>query len=169
MIFGYPMRIYLILIALFAVTPSFAATPPNFSGIWKMDAQRSDWGPQPSPNSVEYVIRHIGAKISFNYTQDGKTSRVDLIPDNEERITGNNEENATWTRAYWSGDVLVLEARERKRFGTQAATGPSWTSRWTLSADGQEFVIDRTLRNQGQEAEQHLVFSRQPLPPKSQQ
>jgi hypothetical protein len=167
--FGYSMRIFLIIFGLLAITPSFAATPPNFSGIWKMDSQKSDWGPQPQPQSVEYVIRHVGSKVSFNYIQDGKISRVDIIPDNEERITNTNEENATWTRAYWSGDELVLEARERRRYGTQAATGPSWVSRWSLSPDGQEFIIERTLRNEGQEAAQHLVFTRQPIPPKDQQ
>lgn len=131
-----------------------------------MDPQKSDWGPQITPESVEYVIRHVGATIAFNYTQDGKTSRVDIVPDNEERITDTTDETAVWTRAHWSGDVLVLEARVRKRYGTQGATGPSWTSRWTLSEDGKELIIDRTLRAQGEEANQHLVFERQPLPPK---
>jgi hypothetical protein len=163
------MRLRLIIICLFLTVLSFAATPPNFSGIWKMDPGKSEWGPQTPPNSVEYVIRHLGAKISFNYTQDGNTSRVDITPDNEERITSTTEENATWTRAYWSGNVLVLEARERKRFGTQANSGPSWTSRWSLSPDGQEFIIDRTLRSGGEEAVQHIVFARQPIPPKGQQ
>jgi hypothetical protein len=167
--FGYSMRAYLVLICLFLVTLSSAAMQPNFSGIWKMDAEKSDWGPQSAPVSVEYVIRHVGSKISFNYTQDGKTSRVDITPDNEERITSTTEENATWTRAYWSGDTLVLEARERKRFGPAANLGPSWVSRWTLSPDGQQFIIERTIRNAGEEAAQHLVFSRQPIPPKGQQ
>jgi hypothetical protein len=133
-----------------------------------MDGEKSDWGPQSAPMSVEYVIRHIGSKISFNYTQDGNTARVDITPDNEERITSTTEENATWTRAYWAGDVLVLEARERKRFRTQGNVGPSWTSRWTLSADGQQLNIDRTIRSAGDQLVQHLVFTRQPLPQKGQ-
>jgi hypothetical protein len=162
------MRTYLIVITLLLVTLASAASQPNFSGIWKMDAEKSDWGPQSAPLSVEFVIRHIGSKISFNYTQDGNTSRVDITPDNEERITNSTEVNATWTRAYWSGDALVLEARERKRFGTQGNVGPSWTSRWTLSADGQQFLIDRTIKSGTAEVVQHLVFTRQPIPQKSQ-
>src|SRR5437879_3745758 len=154
------MRTYLIVICLLLVGLSFAAAQPNFSGIWKMDAEKSDWGPVSAPVSVEYVIRHVGSKISFNYTQDGMTSRVDITPDNEERITSTTAENATWTRAYWSGDVLVLEARERRRFGTQTNVGPSWTSRWSLSSDGQQFIIDRTIKNGSEAAVQHLVFTR---------
>jgi len=134
-----------------------------------MNAEKSDWGAQTAPTAAEYVIRHVGAKISFNYTQDGKVSRVDITPDNEERITNSNDEVATWTRAYWSGDELVLDARERRRYGAQNNTGPSWTSRWTLSADGRELIIDRTIRNAGMEVAQRVVFEKQPLPAKSQQ
>src|SRR3954447_6187962 len=100
-----------------------AAARPNFSGFWKLDATQSDFGPAAAPQSAEYVVRHVGSMVSFNYTQDGQTSRVDITPDNEERVTSQSDETAIWTRAYWSGDVLVLEARERRRFGTQAATG----------------------------------------------
>jgi hypothetical protein len=162
------MRFRTSVIVLLLSALSYAAAQTNFSGIWKIDAEKSDWGPQPAPSQVEYVIRHVGATISFNYTLDGHTSRVDIVPDNEERVTDTTDENAVWTRAHWSGGALVLEARERKRFGTQAATGPNWTSKWTLSDDGKEFIIDRTLRVAGQEAVQHLVFIRQPLPPKTQ-
>lgn len=165
--FGYPMRFRSFVFVVLLSALAFAADPPNFSGIWKIDPQKSDWGPQPTPAQVEYVIRHVGATISFNYTMDGNTARVDIVPDNEERVTNTTEETATWTRAHWSGNALILEARERKRFGTQGATGPTWTSRWTLSDDGKEFIIDRTLRNAGMEAVQHLVFERQPLPPKT--
>ncbi len=163
------MRVRIVIVLLLFMQLSFAAAQPNFSGIWKIDPEKSDWGPQTPPKSVEYVIRHIGSKISFNYSQDGDVSRVDITPDNEERITSTTPELAVWTRAHWEGDVLVLEARERKRFGTQGNGGASWTSRWTLSGDGQVFTIDRTLRNAGAEATQHLVFTRQPIPPKEQQ
>lgn len=164
--FGYSMRRLICFVFCF-VALACAAEQPNFSGIWKMDSEKSDWGPQTPPHSVEYVIRHVGSKISFNYTQDGTTSRVDITPDNEERITNSNGEFATWTRAYWQGSVLVLEARERKRFGTQNYVGPTWTSRWSLSTDGKELIIDRTLRNAGAEAVQRVVFTKQPLPPRT--
>jgi hypothetical protein len=136
---------------------------PNFSGIWKLDADKSDFGPQPQPNEAEYIVRHVGSKLSFNYIQDGNISRIDITPDNEERITNTNEETAIWTRAYWSGSALVFESRERKRYGTQGATGAAWTSRWTLSPNGQELIIDRTLKNGEAEVSQHIVYSKQPL------
>jgi hypothetical protein len=131
-----------------------------------MNPEKSDWGPQTVPASAEYVIRHVSSTISFNYTQDGTISRVDIVPDNQERITNANDDFAVWTRAYWSGDTLVLEARERKRYGTQENTGTTWTSRWRLSSNGKELIIERTIRHGEQQAAQKIVFDRQPLPRK---
>ncbi len=159
----------LLIVLLVLLTPAFAADRPNFSGFWKLNVEKSDFGPQTPPHSAEYVVRHIGATLSFNYSQDGNTTRVDITPDNEERITGTTEETATWTRAHWSDGVLVLESRERKRFGTQGATGTTWTSTWALSADKQELIITRTLRSGGEEAAQKVVYDRQPLPAPSKQ
>lgn len=136
---------------------------PNFSGIWKLNADRSDFAAQVPPKDAEYIIRHVGSKLSFNYIQDGNISRVDITPDNEERITNTTEENAVWTRAYWSGNVLVLEAREKKRYGTSGATGANWTSRWSLSPDRSTLIIERTIRNAGVEVTQHIFFEKQPL------
>lgn len=128
-----------------------------------MDPDLSDFGPQTPPQSSEYTIRHVGSKVSFNFEQDGKISRVDITPDNEERITSSTEEANTWTRAYWSGSMLVLESRERRKFGTQAATGAGWTSHWSLSPDGKQLIIERTVRNAGYEAKQRIVYVKQPV------
>jgi len=153
----------MLMLILLLTTFSVAADTPNFSGFWKLDLEKSNFGPQPAPQSADYVIRHVGSTISFNYTQDGKTSRVDLTPDNEERITSTTAETAVWTKSYWSGSVLVIESRERKRYGTQAAVGIGWTSRWTLSSDGHELLIDRKIHTSDGDIEQHVVCVRQPL------
>lgn len=152
-------RAIISLVLLIAV--AHAADKPNFSGIWKLDTAQSDFGPQTPPNDAQYVIRHIGSKLSFNYTQDGNTSRVDITPDNEERITSSNADFNTWTRAYWSNQSLVLESRERRKFGTQPATGSGWISRWSLSEDGLQLIIERTIRNGDHEAKQRIVFTKQ--------
>jgi len=145
------------------VAVGMAAQTPNFSGIWKLDLEKSDFGPQTPPQTAEYVVRHVGATVSFNYTQDGKTSRVDLTPDNEERVTSTTAETAVWTRAYWAGTTLVIESRERKRYGTQANVGVGWTSRWTLSPDGQELLIERKIHTSDGDIDQHVVCVKQPL------
>lgn len=158
---------FLVLVLMLAVSVLGLGQPsvvqPNFSGIWKLDAERSDFAAQVPPKDAEYIIRHVGSKLSFNYIQDGNISRIDITPDNEERITTTTEENAVWTRAYWSGNVLILEAREKKRYGTSGATGANWTSRWSLSSDRNTLIIERTIRNAGVEVTQHIYFDKQPL------
>jgi hypothetical protein len=161
-------RLFVISVLLLAVFCA-AADTPNFSGIWKMDPARSDFGPQTAPQSAEYVIRHVGATVAFNYTQDGRTVRVDLIPDNEERITSSTDETAVWTKCYWSGSVLVIESREKRRFGNQASTGVSWTSNWTLSPDGKELTIEKTIHTEDGEFKQKVLFVKQPLPARKRQ
>jgi len=163
------MRIRLLLVLLVLIAACLAADTPNFSGIWKMDLEKSEFGPQTPPQSAEYVVRHVGATISFNYTQDGKTTRVDLTPDNQERITSTTEETAVWTKAYWSGDVLVIESRERKRYGTQANVGVSWTSRWSLSPDRQQLLIERKIHTVDGDIAQKVLCERQPLRKESSQ
>ena len=157
------MRTRLLLVLTILIATALAAQTTNFSGIWKLNLEKSDFGPQTPPQSAEYVVRHVGATIAFNYTQDGKTIRVDLTPDNEERITSENDETAVWTKCYWSGQVLVIESRERKRYGTQAVVSMGWTSRWSLAPDGHELIIDRKLHTPDGEISQHVICDKQPL------
>ena len=157
------MRIRLVLVSILLIATCWAAETPNFSGIWKMDLEKSDFGPQTPPQTAEYVVRHVGATIAFNYTQDGKTTRVDLTPDNQERITSSTAETAVWTRSYWADNVLVIESRERKRFGTQSNTGVSWTSRWSLAPDRQQLLIERRIHTPDGDIVQHVICDRQPL------
>jgi hypothetical protein len=157
------MRTRLLLVVTVLIATALWAQTPNFSGIWKMNPEKSDFGPQPPPDSAEYVVRHVGATIAFNYTQDGKTIRVDLTPDNEERVTSQNDETAVWTKCYWSGNVLVIESRERKRYGTQPVVAMGWSSRWSLSPDGHELLIDRKLHTPDGDVNQHVICDKQPL------
>jgi len=157
------MRIRLVLIPFLLIATVLAAQTPNFSGIWKMNLEKSDFGPQPPPESAEYVVRHVGSTIAFNYTQDGKTIRVDLVPDNEERVTSENDESAVWTKCYWSGNVLVIESRERKRYGSQPVVSMGWMSRWSLSPNGQELLIERKLHTPDGDISQRVICDKQPL------
>ena len=163
------MRIRLLFVPIVLITTALAAQTPNFSGIWKMNLEKSDFGPQTAPQSAEYVVRHVGATVAFNYTQDGTTTRVDLTPDSEERVTSSTDETAVWTKCYWSGNVLVIESRERKRYGSQAAIGLTWISRWSLSPDGHELLIERKIHTPEGDVSQRVICDKQPLRNSSQE
>lgn len=134
---------------------------PNFSGYWKLNAERSDFGGAPAPDSAGYVIRHIGGKLTFDYTQDSHTTRVDLTTDGQERMTDSNNADAeVWARAFWDGPVLVFEARQRPR-PAHEVPAVKWTSRWKLSADGQTLTIERQIIGPQAQLTQVLVFNRE--------
>jgi len=133
---------------------------PNFSGYWKLDLERSNFGGVPPPESAGYVIRHIGAKLAFDYTLESRTSRVEVTTDGLERMTDSNDEFEVWTRAFWEGPVLVFEARQKAR-PAHPAPGVKWTSRWRLSSDGQTLTIDRQITAPQGQVSQLLVFDRE--------
>ncbi len=136
---------------------------PNFSGIWKLDPTSSQFGSVPPPLSAQYVIRHLHATLAFDYTQDASTTRIEITPDIEERMTDEVGELQTWTRAYWEGPELVLESRQRYRQPDAGAPPMRWISRWRLSPDRKVLTIERRILAPRGPVEQTLVFRRQPL------
>ncbi len=169
--FGYHeagiMRLSPLLTLLFALCLSLAAPAqveapasarPNFSGFWKLDRDKSDFGQLEGPVTAAYVIRHVGSKLEFDYTQDGRTSRVEITPDGDERVTESVGDSETLTRAYWSGSVLVIEARQRRR---SSLPGVKWTSRWNLSEDRKVLTIQRRISTPAGDADQTVVFHRE--------
>jgi hypothetical protein len=136
------------------------AATPNFSGYWKLDGEKSNFGGAPAPDSAGYVIRHLGGRLTFDYTQDSHTSRVEITTDGQERMTDSNADIEVWTRAFWDGPVLVFEARQRPR---PAHESPNirWTSRWKLSEDGKILTIERQITAPQAQLNQMLVFNRE--------
>ncbi len=149
------LSLLLVLVATAQTRPT-----PNFSGYWKLNLDKSDFGGAPPPDSAGYVIRHIGARLTFDYTQDSKTSRVDITTDGQERMTDSNDEAEVWSRAFWEGPILVFEARQKAR-PAHPAPGVKWTSRWKLSSDGQILTIDRQITVPQGQLSQVLVYNRE--------
>jgi len=126
-----------------------------------MDPQKSNFGPLALPASAGYVIRQTGNMVMLQYTQDGQSSRVDIVPDGNEHVTETAPDSQTLTRAYWSGAVLVLESRLKpspssKRLPVQ------WISRWTLSPDRKVLTIQRRISAPERDPiQQTVVFTRE--------
>jgi hypothetical protein len=148
-----------LLLALLAFAQTNAR--PNFTGAWKMNPEKSTFGGPGGPESAQYVIRQSGAKIVMQYTQDGDKSTAEITPDATERLTQSGPESETWTRAYWSGAQLVVEARIKPvHGGNQLAI--QWTSRWSLSEDKKLLTIERHIVPSGHEpVDQVVKFDRQ--------
>lgn len=133
---------------------------PNFTGTWKLNLEKSNFGAIPPPDSASYNIRHSGATLAIDYTQDGKKTHLEFTTDGEERVTDSNPDSEIWTRVYWAGPVLVFEARDKAR-PAHESRGIRWTSRWTLSDDGKVLAIQKHLSIPQGETDQKLIFDKQ--------
>lgn len=153
------LLVFALLLAL-ATAAAQSKPTPNFSGYWKLDPEKSDFGGGPGPESAGYVIRHICAKLTFDYTQESHTSRVEITTDGQEHMTDSNDQAEVWTRAFWEGSGLVFEARQKAR-PAHPPSGVKWTSHWTLSPDGQALTIDRRITAPQGELHQVMVFNRE--------
>ena len=138
-------RSMLTLLALASLTAALApaADKPNFSGSWKMNAGKSDFGPIPPPDKLERTIKHEDPKMNVNtlnvgaqgetkteavYTTDGK--------DSVNKMAGMDVKSV----AAWDGDKLIIKSK-REIQGMEI----SMVENWTLSADGKILTIINDL------------------------
>jgi hypothetical protein len=153
------VRLAALCLLLLGVAAAESKETPNFSGYWKLDTEKSDFGGITAPTFAGYTIRHVGAKLAFDYTQESQTTRIEITTDGQERMTDSNPEFEVWTRAFWEGSVLMFEARQRPR---PAHENPNvkWTSRWKLSPDGKVLTIERQITAPQGQLNQVLVFNK---------
>jgi hypothetical protein len=137
----------LFLIGLTIPALALAQTKPDFSGTWKMDADRSDSAHQTVPvGPITLEISQTPAEITMETITDPK-DRATIA--NEKLIYRLNGTDNTTTgsagqqilsKARWDGSVLIAEtARE--------LNGSTVTTRWSLKLDpsGKELTIRKSL------------------------
>jgi hypothetical protein len=125
-----------------SATLMMAADKPDFSGSWKMNATKSDFGPMPAPDKLDWTVKHADPKLTYSvvsaggpqgdatydltYTTDGKDS-VNKVRDTEVKRV-----------AAWDGSKLVIKSK-REVQGMEI----SLVETWTLSDDGKTLTIVR--------------------------
>jgi hypothetical protein len=144
-------------ILMLAVLPALAKA--NFSGDWKLNIPKSEFGQMPAPNSMTQKVTHEDPKLKVavksssergdfeyeaNYTTDGKECT------NE--IRGNPMKSVL----KWDGDSLVIESKGK--FGDNEFT---MRGKWTLSADGKTLTIESHFSSAMGEGDQKQVLEKQ--------
>jgi len=135
-----------------------AAGRPDFSGTWKLDTLRSEFGQIPGgrPRARVDVIQHREPRIRqtlfidnwsrqdttvYLYTSDGKPT-VNRVGSQDIRST-----------VWWEGRILRLESKTRLLIYDMTLK-----ERWILSADGKVLTMARRVKYPLGEGEQKLVF-----------
>lgn len=111
-----------------------ANAKPNFTGDWKLNADKSDFGPMPPPSSMTVKVDHADPNLKVATTQSGAQGDVSYeakyTTDGKESTNSMGPMEAKST-VNWEGDALLfntkLEAGEMK-FDAKG--------KWMLSEDG---------------------------------
>lgn len=144
-----------------AATTAAAATAakPDFSGDWKMDAAKSDFGPLPAPTLFVAKIDHKDPALVLHRTQEGGMGSYS----GESRYTTDGKEclnrmfdNDLKSVLQWEGKVLVLDTRMDLQ-----GNAIKLVDRWSLSADGKILTIDRKMESPQGEAVLKITLNKQ--------
>jgi hypothetical protein len=149
----------LAVLAILAASAAFAAAP-DLSGNWKLNGSKSDFGQFPAPSGLTQKITHsepnlkVEAKMSSdmgdmeftaNYTTDGKESTNQVF---------GSESKST---AKWDGETLLMDTK-----GSFGDTPFTMKDKFNLSEGGKVLTILRHFSSSMGEADQKLVFEKQP-------
>ncbi|HEV8038252.1 MAG TPA: hypothetical protein VGP62_05255 [Bryobacteraceae bacterium] len=140
-------------------TSMLAQSKPNFSGTWKLNVAKCDFGPLPAPDSRTDVITHNEPTIkidvdskggqgdftgTLNYTTDGKEVSNKMGPRDVKSTLG------------WEGSHLVVNSK----LSINDAEITIKTV-WTLSDDGKTLSQDAHINSPMGELDTKQVFEKQ--------
>jgi hypothetical protein len=135
-----------------------AQAKPNFSGSWKLNTGKSDFGAMPAPDSRSDTIAHEDPDLKDSYTQNGQmgetTAEMKYSTDGKE-TTNSIRGNEIKSTAKWDGDDLVIDGKAQ--FNGADVT---LKDRWSLSADGKTLTIQRHVNSPVGETDQKIVLEK---------
>jgi hypothetical protein len=113
---------------------AMAADKPNFSGTWKMDPDKSVFGPVPPTASLVLAIDHKEPAISVHQTSSGPEGDRDVTSkyttDGKE-ATNDFMGTPVKSKVHWDGQTLMIDS-SLDAGGMEVKVA----SKWTLAADG---------------------------------
>ncbi len=153
------MRRHLILAAAVFATSAFAQTTPDFSGAWKVDVAKSDFGPLPPPETRTDVITQSAAQLKDAVSSSGPDGKMDLVLtyslDGSESLNQFRGADVKST-AKWDGSALAIDSKlnyQEQDIGLK--------TNWTLSADGKTLTMATHITSPMGEADQTLILEKQ--------
>ncbi len=146
-----------ILGAAFCAGPAYSQAKPDFSGTWKLNVQKSDFG---SATPLESLTAKVDHKNDvFKYVVDGTVNGQDFhqelaVPIDGKPHPGPGDFPGTMMMK-WDGAVIVSEMKMDD--GTVVERG-----RMQISADGKIITRDMTEKTpSGDENKRHEIYEKQ--------
>ena len=134
-----------------------AQSKPNFSGDWKMNLVKSDFGAAPAPDSMTRKIVHAEPALTIDEEQatpigPQRTTRKYVTDGTESTFQASGAD--VRTSAKWDGNVLVAVT-------TVDVVGLVYDDRMTLSADGKTLTSVVKLTTPQGPIDVTVVFEKQ--------
>jgi hypothetical protein len=154
---GYKLFLLLFLLAALALAPAQAKS--DFSGTWKANAAKTDFGPMPPPDSMVEKIVHQDPSLKVNIAQTGGQGDMtyDMIYTTDGKECVNSfMGNDFKTAVKWDGDDLVADTK-----GSFDGNDFTAKERWVLSDGGKTMTVTRHIATGGGDFDMKLVFDKQ--------
>jgi hypothetical protein len=131
----------------------------DFSGTWKLNIAKSDFGPLPAPVSRTDVVTHKDTALSDKVTQESAEGKQEYTA--KYTIDGKEAVNMIGTREVktsvkWAGNALSMSSRFL--FNDTDVVGEN---NWTLSADGKTLTMSIHYTSAIGDADQTFVYEKQ--------
>ena len=147
------------LVTLFLLSRTVRAQYPDFSGDWKLNLARSNFGSFPAPSGITRKITQDGVRLTMTIVQNGpqgETTNQFTYTTDGKPVTNKVQGGESKSTAQWIGDKLMIES-------SREIQGSTLTQKdiWTLSPDKKTLTIDSrvTVPNGGFDVKQ--VFEKQ--------
>ena len=148
-----------VVIALAAVTTFAQQKTPDFSGTWKLNVSKSDFGILGGPDSRTDVIIHKDTSITDEVSAEGAQGKVQYTikytTDGKE-VTNQINGREVKSTLKWDGSTLVITSTLTYNDNPVDARAT-----WTLSADGKTLTISTHYASPMGETEQRHVLEKQ--------
>jgi hypothetical protein len=145
--------------ALILSLSALARDVPNFSGEWKMNVAKSDFGTTPAPELLTRVIKHSDPSLEITTHQKGArgeaTTELKYTTDGKPAVNKVQGRDAKGT-ARWEGGTLVIESWLEVQPGMEIKGREVWTLAGRTLTIRNHFSVPQ----QG-EFETTLVFEKQ--------
>lgn len=129
-----------------------AADPKDFSGTWKLDTARSDFGQFPGPAELTDRIVQNGSELLINRNRGGERVVIHVPLDGSQR-DNKLALGAVKTRAHWEAATLVIDYTGQRRGSTVKSE-----ERWTLGPKKTTLRVIRHLSAAKGEMQQTLTM-----------
>lgn len=158
LLFGMPAVIQRAVIALAVLAFSAAAAPPNFSGHWKLNAQKSKLDDPYNGMQEERTIEQKDPEltVSAKGVIDGEDEETTIKYRTDGTETRNMiDGDPLFTKTHWDGDALILDSQLVSDTDTTETH-----ERWTLSPDGKQLTVTQKWKVGDDQREFVFVFDR---------